>query len=105
MKGGPSGEKKGSACEEKCASESNPKPRPKHKPSYTDVAELLKRRSLDGCALIGKPVCERGVCVRGGGISVLRTHVLEQIVLLGCWTVCVLLLQDLVGVCVYYCRT
>ena len=33
------GEKKGSACEEKCASESNPRPRPKPKPSTTDVAE------------------------------------------------------------------
>ena len=33
------GEKKGSACEEKCASQSNPKPRPKPKPSSADVVE------------------------------------------------------------------
>jgi hypothetical protein len=33
------GEKKRSACEEKCASESNPKPRPTPKPSSADVAE------------------------------------------------------------------
>jgi hypothetical protein len=31
--------KKGSACEDKRASESNPKPRPKPKPSSADVAE------------------------------------------------------------------
>ena len=29
-----------------------------------------KRRSLDRCALIGKPVCGRGVCVGGGGRAV-----------------------------------
>jgi hypothetical protein len=33
------GKKKGSACEEKCVSESNPKHRPKPKPSSADVAE------------------------------------------------------------------
>jgi hypothetical protein len=33
------GGKKGSMCEEKCESESNPKPRPKLKPSSADVAE------------------------------------------------------------------
>ena len=33
------GEKKGSACEEKCESESNPKPSPNPKPSSADVAE------------------------------------------------------------------
>jgi hypothetical protein len=32
-------------------------------------------------------VCGRGVCVGGGGLSLLRTHILEEIVLLGC--VCV----------------
>jgi hypothetical protein len=36
VKGG--GEKKGSAFEEKCASEPNPKPRPNPKPSSADVA-------------------------------------------------------------------
>ncbi len=33
------GEKKRSVCEEMCASESNPKPRPQSKPSSADVAE------------------------------------------------------------------
>jgi hypothetical protein len=33
------GKKKGSACEEKCASEFNPKPTPKPGPSSADVAE------------------------------------------------------------------
>ena len=33
------GEKKGSACEEECESESNPEPRSKPKPSSADVAE------------------------------------------------------------------
>ncbi len=68
-----SGEKKGSACEEKCETEPNPKPRPKPKPSSADVA---KRRSLDRLALIGKPVCGRGACVGGGGLAVyyVRIH-------------------------------
>jgi hypothetical protein len=61
------GEKKGSACEEKCASESNPKPRPKPKPSSADVAER-------GVASIGVRssgnLCGRGVCVGGGGRAV-----------------------------------
>jgi hypothetical protein len=33
------GEKKGSACKEKCEGESNPKLRPNPKPSSADVAE------------------------------------------------------------------
>ena len=50
-----------------------PKPRPKPNPSSADVAE--KRRSLDRCAIIGKPVCGGGVCVGGGGRAFYYTYI------------------------------
>ena len=61
----------------------NPDPNPNQAPHMSLNFEVaLERRSLDRCALIGKPVCGRGVCVGGGGPrarSLLRTHILEAV--------------------------
>ncbi len=49
-----------------------PDPNPNQAPQMS-LKESLKEhtyRSLDRCALIGKTVCGRGVCVGGGGRAV-----------------------------------
>jgi hypothetical protein len=48
----------------------NPDPNPNQAPQMS-----LKRRSLDRCALIGKPVCGGGVCVGGGGRAFYYTYI------------------------------
>jgi hypothetical protein len=88
------GEKKGSACEEKCESKSNPKPRPKPKPSSADVAER-------GEASIG--VRSSGnLCVD----CCLSLHLFIKCSTMYFFTaVPITSLSQYLCVCVYYCRT
>jgi hypothetical protein len=48
----------------------NPDPDPNKAPQMS-----LKGRGLDRCALIGKPVCEGGVCVGGGRRAFYYTYI------------------------------
>jgi hypothetical protein len=48
----------------------NPIPNPDPHPNKAPQMSLKEARSLDRCALNGKPVCGGGICVGGGGRAV-----------------------------------